>query len=80
MQYLYSHLVYFLGKLGRHLCQDANCETIFSMSGYKLGSRRLNALIQTYKRLVIASHRMHRFHFRDQVIIKEYLKRARNDD
>ena len=37
------------------------------------------ALIWTYKRLVIASHRMHRFHMCDKVIIKEYLKRYRNN-
>ena len=80
-KHLYPGLAYlFLGKIGHHSCQEADCETLFSMSGYKSDPRRLNALIQTYERLVIASHRMHRFHIRDQVIIEEYLKRVRNDD
>ena len=38
------------------------------------------ALIRTYECLVIASHRMHRFHVRDKVIIDKYLKRYRNKD
>ena len=40
----------------------------------------MQALIRTYERLVMASHRMHRFHVRDKVIMDEYLKRNRNDD
>ena len=67
----------FLGKLGHHSCQEADCETLFSMSGYKSEARRNNALIRTYERLVIASHRMHRFHICDKVIIEAYLKRIR---
>ena len=38
------------------------------------------ALIRTYECLVIASHRMHRFHIRDKVIIEEYMKRYKNND
>ena len=38
------------------------------------------ALILTYEHLVIASHRMHRFHICDKVIMKEYLKRYKNND
>ena len=37
----------FLGKLGHRSCQEADCETLFSMSGYKSDPRRLNALIRT---------------------------------
>ena len=70
----------FLGKLGHHSCQEADCETLFSMSGYKSEARRLNSLCRTYERLVIASHRMHRFHIRDQVIIDAYMDRVRNND
>ena len=56
-KHLYPDLVYLcLGKLGHHSCQEADCETLFSMSGYKSDPRRLNAFIQTYKRLAIASH------------------------
>ena len=69
----------FLGKLGHHSCQEADCETLFSMSGYKSDPRRLMALIRTYERLVIASHRMHRFHIRDKVVIEEYMKRYKNN-
>ena len=80
-KHLYPGLAYLcLGKLGHHSCQEADCDTLFSMSGYKSDARRLNALIQTYERLVIAIHRMHRFHICDQVIIKEYLRRVRNND
>ena len=50
------------------------------MSGYKSEARRLNSLCRTYERLVIASHRMHRFHIRDQVIINAYMDRVRNKD
>lgn len=70
----------FLGKLGHHSCQEADCETLFSMSGYKSEGRRLNSLCRTYERLVIASHRMHRFHIRDQVIIDAFMDRVRNKD
>ena len=49
------------------------------MSGYKLDPRRMMTLIWTYERLVIASHRMHRFHMCDNVIIEKYLKRYRNN-
>lgn len=80
-KFLYPGLAYtFLGKIGHHSCQEADCETLFSMSGYKSDPRRLMAFIRTYERLVIASHRMHRFHIRDKVIIQEYLKRYKNKD
>ena len=34
-----------LGKLGHHLFKEADCETLFSVSGYKLDPRRLTAPI-----------------------------------
>ena len=70
----------FLGKLGHHSYQEADCETLFSIFGYKSDPRRLVALIRTYEHLVIASHRMHRFHIRDKVVIEEYMKRYKNND
>ena len=71
----------FLGKIGHHSCQEAGREALLACLGmYKSAPRRLNALIRTYERLVIASHQMYRFYIRDHVIIEEYLKRIRNDD
>ena len=49
------------------------------MSGYKSDARRTKALVQTYERLVLASHRMHRFHICDKVIIDTYLERLRGN-
>ena len=70
----------FLGKIAHHSCQEADCETLFSMSEYKSEARRLNALCDTYERLVIAGHRMHRFFIRDQIIIDAYLERVKTND
>ena len=50
------------------------------MSGYKSEARRLNALCDTYERLVIAGHRMHRFFIRDQIIRDAYVERVNNND
>ena len=50
------------------------------MLGYKSEARHMNSLCETYERLVIASHRMHQFHVRDQVIIDAYLERVRDVD
>jgi len=50
------------------------------ISWYKADSWRLNADCEVFERLVIACHRMHQFHIRDQVIIDEYMTRMANNN
>jgi hypothetical protein len=41
--YMYPGLAStFIGKIGHHLCQETDCEALFSMTGYTLEARRLH--------------------------------------
>ena len=60
------------GKIEHHITTEVDCESLFSMSGYKLEPRRLNTDTDTYESRVIASHYMHCIHIYNQEILDTY--------
>ena len=65
----------FIGETAQHLSTGVNCESLFSMAGYKSRPSRSQTDIRNYERLVVAKHCMSRIYCDPSLVHKNFMDR-----
>jgi len=69
----------FVGETAPHLSTEVDCESLFSMAGYKSHPSQSQTDIRNYERLVVAKHRMSRIYCDPSLVHKTFMDRFKTN-
>ena len=67
-----------IGQLSPHITTEVDCESLFSQAGHLSHPNRNRTVAETFERLVMAKHRLSRFHCDKLKVKNEFIRRWNN--